>query len=50
MRAPPVPFKTGKDLLVVSSSDVPGSPQTGEVSTLVGHHVAAISVVDEIAP
>ncbi len=39
-----------QDLLVVSCRDVPRSPEPSHVSTLVGHHVAAVSVVDEVAP
>ena len=38
------------DLLVVGCRDVARCPESGDVATLVGHHMAPISVVDEVAP
>ena len=40
----------GQDLLVVSCSRVALSSEACDGSTLIGHHVTAISVVDEVAP
>ena len=43
--------KKRKNLLVVSSSDGAGWPETASLMTvLVGHHMTAVSVVDEVAP
>ena len=40
----------GQVLLVVSCGGVARSPETSDGSALIGHHVATVRVVDEVAP